>query len=270
MELYRINGTQNDDEVYFELKDFATNKELVNATLVAGDVQVSLDHNAFQNVGFLPSQNGTSGVYRWIRTPSEVSATFSVLKIVDQTGSKVWADKVIYISTISRDANKIGGIDVSTLVTFLTSMFSEDYVAQIGATTTSLQPNTTANARDIGKYIVFTDGPCIGQSRLITGIAGSSYIISPPLTVAPDKFDNFYLVKGFYYALNVAYTALTSRPSAKTGLRKDILQLIAYIVKGKKTETDSLQTVREPGDTGDFGTRSVAEAGGTTTVGELL
>ena len=69
-----------------------------SATLAAGDVRVIKDGGAPANITALPSEIGTTGVYRFSLTASEMNATTVAVVCIDAAGSE-WDPLTIVLHT---------------------------------------------------------------------------------------------------------------------------------------------------------------------------
>ncbi len=73
-----------------------------SATLAAGDVKVIKDGDAPANISALPTEIGTTGVYRFSLTASEMNATTIAVVCVDAAGSE-WDPLTIVLQTAVAD-----------------------------------------------------------------------------------------------------------------------------------------------------------------------
>ena len=73
-----------------------------SATLTAGDVKVIKDGGAPANITALPTEIGTTGVYRFSLTDSEMNATTIAVVCVDAAGSE-WDPLTIVLQTAIAD-----------------------------------------------------------------------------------------------------------------------------------------------------------------------
>jgi len=73
-----------------------------SATLAAGDVKVIKDGGAPANIAALPTEIGTTGVYRFSLTASEMNATTIAVVCVDAAGSE-WDPLTIVLHTAIAD-----------------------------------------------------------------------------------------------------------------------------------------------------------------------
>ena len=73
-----------------------------SATLAAGDVKVIKDGGAPANISALPTEIGTTGVYRFSLTASEMNATTIAVVCVDAAGSE-WDPLTIVLQTAVAD-----------------------------------------------------------------------------------------------------------------------------------------------------------------------
>ena len=73
-----------------------------SATLAAGDVKVIKDGGAPANITALPTEIGTTGVYRFSLTDSEMNATTIAVVCVDAAGSE-WDPLTIVLQTAIAD-----------------------------------------------------------------------------------------------------------------------------------------------------------------------
>jgi len=73
-----------------------------SATLAAGDVKVIKDGGAPANISSLPTEIGTTGVYRFSLTASEMNAVTVAVVCVDAAGSE-WDPLTITLNTTIAD-----------------------------------------------------------------------------------------------------------------------------------------------------------------------
>lgn len=270
-EIHRLYATAG--QVFFALRD--SSDDLVSASFVAGDVQISKDNGAYVNVATLPTQISTSGTYKWIYSIAEMTAFRVVFKLVDSP-SKVWVDKVIVIDTLGVNVQAIGNNSSAAL-----SM--EDYFDSWHNTYLEGSPTPTKtvfklNAGDAlndfynRSILIFTSGTNKGAGRIVVDWVSSSQLITldEDLPYTPAGSENVLVIPIVTYdMMNKACTALASLPSVDTGTLRQIIQLIGNISKNKKIEIPTLQTIRNEGDGADLGTRSIAKVSTTLTVGKL-
>lgn len=72
-----------------------------SVTLAAGDVKVSLDFGAFNNVSTLPTEIGTSGVLSCPLSAAEMNADVVTVKFTDAAGAE-WQDALVTIYTAAQ------------------------------------------------------------------------------------------------------------------------------------------------------------------------
>jgi hypothetical protein len=99
----------------------------------------------------------------------------------------------------------------------------------------------------------------------LKGITGITFDIYAPCRLMLDLAGTQL---GVDAALDAANTLLASPANADTGSLRDWIQTMVNLMKGKKLETSTLQSVRNEADGADFATRSIADAAGTLTVGK--
>jgi len=77
-----------------------------SVTLAAGDVQVSKDGGAFDNVGTLPTEIGTSGVLVGTLTSTEMNADRVVVRFHDAAGDE-WQDALMVLNTTTQQIDEL-------------------------------------------------------------------------------------------------------------------------------------------------------------------
>lgn len=71
-----------------------------NPTIAAGDFKVEIDGGAGANLATLPSASPASGIMVLINlSAAEMNGDSIVIKCIDQTSPKEWADLIISINT---------------------------------------------------------------------------------------------------------------------------------------------------------------------------
>jgi len=123
MELLRKYNTAT--TIYFPLIEFGGTDLYTGAVFADGDVTFSEDGATFGNTtDTQPAQLATtSGIYELDIAASELVSLQTVIKVVDQTGPKVWEDQTILISTYG---------DASGQFTFdFNAAFNDTYQAKI-------------------------------------------------------------------------------------------------------------------------------------------
>ncbi len=101
MELNRRRNAATDFEI--PLIDSAGRPNYKSsATLAAGDIKVIKDGGAAVNISTLPTELGTTGVYRFTLTASEMDATLTTVVGVDAAGSE-WDPVTVSLYTVLAD-----------------------------------------------------------------------------------------------------------------------------------------------------------------------
>ena len=262
------------DSIYFELRDSSNN--LVSVSFEAGDVKISEHGDSFVNVNSLPTQIGSSGVYRWNYIAGEVDVYGTIiLRVVDQTPSKAWVDKTMMIFTkgVNIETINYSSVAAEELQKYL-ALFVDCYMYNTPTPTKSqFKISSGSSYNDVynGRQLVFLGGENLGAMRKIKDWEGTNKIVTLendlPFTPAGNEY--VMILPLLEDELDRDNVALPSIPSVNTGSLRKIIQLIGAIAKNKKTETATLQTVRTEGDAGNLGTKSVSDNGTTLTVGEL-
>lgn len=90
-----------DFELHIALEDYAAPGNFrSNPTIAAGDFQVSKDGGAFTNLGTLPAvEPAGSQAVLLVLSNTEMNADSVVIRGVDQTSPKEWADFMLSIPT---------------------------------------------------------------------------------------------------------------------------------------------------------------------------
>lgn len=89
--------------IYIALQDMANpGSYKANPTLAAGDAQVSIDGGAFANLGTLPAVAPAAGVgVRVVLSAAEMTGDNILVKLIDQTNPKEWADYAFTVQTVA-------------------------------------------------------------------------------------------------------------------------------------------------------------------------
>lgn len=89
--------------VYIALQDMATpGAYKANPTLAAGDVKVSIDGGAFNNLTTLPTVTPAAGIaVKVALSASEMTGDNIFVQFIDQTSPKEWADYAFTIQTVA-------------------------------------------------------------------------------------------------------------------------------------------------------------------------
>lgn len=212
-----------------------------SAACASGDVTVLEDQaaSATSTNCFVDEGNGE---YSLTLAAAEVDGKVTTVKIVDQTGTKVWVDKVINVYTYGDSAafHAVPNVNVSTITDG--AITSADFAS--GA--------ITADA-------IATNA--IGDNEL--NITGSEFS-AIPWNASWDAEVQSEVVD----AINVdTYTELTSCPAA-TASFKTMLQYLYMLGRNKFTQTATTGTLlRDDGSTG-LCTFTDSDAAGTFTRGE--
>ncbi len=93
---------KNEDfEIHIAVEDYANPGNFkTSPTIAAGDFQVSKDGGAFSNLGTLPTvEPASSQMILVVLSATEMNADSVVIRGVDQTSPKEWADIIISIPT---------------------------------------------------------------------------------------------------------------------------------------------------------------------------
>ncbi len=101
MELNRRKNTATNFEAPL-IDSAARPNHKSSATLAAGDIKVIKDGGAAVNIGTLPTELGTTGVYRVALTASEMDATLTTVVCVDAAGSE-WDPLTVSLYTVLAD-----------------------------------------------------------------------------------------------------------------------------------------------------------------------
>lgn len=92
-----------DFELHIAVEDYANPGNFRDTpTIASGDFQVSKDGGAFANLGTLPAVEPTgTEIILLVLSATEMNADSVVIRGIDQTSPKEWADIVISIPTTS-------------------------------------------------------------------------------------------------------------------------------------------------------------------------
>lgn len=93
---------KNEDfELHIAVEDYANPGNFKSSpTIASGDFQVSKDGGAFSNLGTLPAvEPASSQMILIVLSSTEMNADSVVIRGVDQTSPKEWADIIISIPT---------------------------------------------------------------------------------------------------------------------------------------------------------------------------
>lgn len=109
------------------------------------------------------------------------------------------------------------------------------------------------------------DGSSMDYIVHLKGITTITFDFYASCRLMPDTFT---LRDGAGLALDEPNTLLAAPVSSDTGSLRKMIQTMMNLIKNKKTETSSLQTIRNEADSADFATKSISDAAGTLTVGK--
>ncbi|BFU90159.1 MAG: hypothetical protein NTAFB01_13460 [Nitrospira sp.] len=93
---------KNEDfELHIALEDYLNPGNFkINPTIAAGDFQISKDGGAFANLATLPTvEPASSQMVLLALSSTEMNADSVVVRAVDQTSPKEWADFILSIPT---------------------------------------------------------------------------------------------------------------------------------------------------------------------------
>ena len=154
---------------------------LANPTLAAGDVKLSKDGGAFNNLGTLPDAEPNSGkAVRAILADTETECTWGVIDFIDQTSPKEWEDqRVIFVTELARGA-----------LAFT--------VVSDGSNSATAFDTGLTGADDVynDRLVVFTTGALAGQVRKATDfVAATDFItVGTAFTTTPSAGDKGVLI----------------------------------------------------------------------------
>lgn len=171
MYLFREGGKQT--TVVFELVDTSGANALTGATFAAGDCKISVSGGATANTTNLPTEIG-NGLYKITVTAAEFTGPVAI-SLVDQTATKVWLDKFIFIDpwndseAIPFDFTRAGQITDHSLFGIMDSAVSP--------TTTTFTVDQTVSAEFA---TVLTSGVLNGRSGIIStgSLKGRGFFIN--------------------------------------------------------------------------------------------
>lgn len=112
-----VNGVAH--TAYIALQDFANpGAYKANPTLAAGDVKVSIDGGAFNNLTTLPTVTPAAGIaVKVALSASEMTGDNIFVQFIDQTSPKEWADYAFNIQTVAAGwatASNVSAVETDT------------------------------------------------------------------------------------------------------------------------------------------------------------
>jgi hypothetical protein len=181
----RLRGVQT--TVYFPLVTWSAtdpSDSLVTAPAVhaAGDTKISKDGAAFANTTNGFTHTG-SGVYALVLTATEMDADTVAVVVVDQSGPKVWKDRVLMLEN-----------------TPLRSGILRQSVAQAGAAGSITLDAGASATNDFynGALVALVSGTGAGQARVIRDYTGASKVaaVGRNWVTNPDATTGFVVLAG--------------------------------------------------------------------------
>lgn len=168
------------------LIDSNTGLILPNPTLTAGDVKISTDFGAMENIDVLPAVDpALSGQVKMSISATEAQCSRGIIIFKDQTSPSEWDELVErfetedrpYLSGTINDAAASSTVFITTLTSYGDDFFNK-------------------------RMIVFTSGNLTGISVPISDYDGAgpgdgTITVSPALPAAPDNNSRFKIV-GYY------------------------------------------------------------------------
>lgn len=254
--------------LYFALCDFSTtdpSDDFVTAPAVhaAGDTQVSKDGGAFAN-----TSNGFTylglGVYSLVLTASEMDADQVVVTVVDQTGPKVWKDRMLLLET----SRAVEGV------------LRQELAAAGGASTITLDSGASS-VDDFynGALVAIVAGTGAGQARVIRDYVGATKVatVGRAWATAPDATSVFVILPGGDVQLDpngvadvwgYTETAEPSGPIASLASMLSILQHFKRWAFNRGTATTDARTTYKDNSVDILETQSFSSDGTTSDRGK--
>jgi hypothetical protein len=181
--------------LYFPLPTFSAtdpSDSFVTAPAVhaAGDTKISKDGGAFGNTtnGFAHLGNG---IYSLALTATEMDADIVVVTVVDQSGPKIWKDRLLQVETLRtvngvlrQELAQAGGASTITLDTGASAV--NDFYK--GALVAIVAGTGAGQCRAIRSYVGATQVATVGRAWATNPDATSLYVILPGGEVQLDPF----------------------------------------------------------------------------------
>lgn len=175
-------------DIYFPLYDVGGVDLETAITFASGDVMISKDGGTFANTTNLPTEIATtSGVYKLTLAGAEYVADVVKVKVVDQTGPKVWMDKVVIFSPGADLANRV--MQVGTVNDLTTTPTTTVFAA--------LDITEATASHFVGRVVIWATGNLKYQAAKITAyslVSGEGKFTVTGMTEAPADGDVFVTI----------------------------------------------------------------------------
>lgn len=254
--------------LYFALAEFSTtdpSDDFVTtpAAHAAGDTKISQDGGAFANTtnGFAYLGNG---IYSLALTASEMDAAQVVVTVVDQTGPKVWKDRVLLVET-SRAGEGV----------------LRQELAAAGAASTITLDSGASSVDDFynGCLVAIVAGTGAGQARVVRDYVGATKVatVGRAWATAPDATSLFVILPGGeveidpYGVDDVWDESEGAEPTAaiaSTATFRSIFQHLKRWALNRGTATNSARTVYKDNSVDVLETQTFTSDGTTSDRGK--
>jgi len=237
----QIRASQKYNQAYtlnFDLHEVDGVDMRVDATFATGDITIMKDEGTETNTSNLPTDEG--GTYSLVLTAAEMSAARLVVKIIDQTGTKVWLDISIQFDTYG-NASAQHAFDLDTASVPQTA----DHTAGISAIPTTAMRGTDSAA--LASVCTETRLAELDAGNLPTDIAA----IPTTAMRGTDNAATSAKQDTMETTLNaIPTTAMRGTDSAATAANLSTLDSKVDDIQGAtfSTSTDSLEAIRNRGD----------------------
>lgn len=183
--------------VYISLQDFVNpGSYKANPTLAAGDVKISIDGGAFNNLTTLPAVTPAAGIAVKVQLSApEMTGDNIFVQFIDQTNPKEWADFAFDVQTVASapiSAATVGAAVWDYLLTAITTVGSigkllkDDIDAAISSRSTYAGGAVASVTGNVG-------GNVAGSVGSVTGAVGS---VTAPVTVGTNNDKTGYELSG--------------------------------------------------------------------------
>lgn len=234
------------------------------AAHAAGDTKISLDGAAFANTSNAFAHLG-NGIYSLVLTAAEMAASQIVVTVVDQTGPKVWKDRVLLVET----SQAVAGV-------------LRQNVAQAGTASTITLDASASAVNDFynGALVAITSGTGAGQVRVIRDYTGASKVadVGRNWATNPDATSVFVLLPGGDVELDpygvdaiwddVEGAAEPSAAIASLATMRAIMQHLKRLFFNRSTGTNAARTIFKDDSVTVLETQTFSSDGSTSDLGK--
>jgi hypothetical protein len=262
----KLRGVQT--TLYFPLATFSATDPsdsfvTTPAVHAAGDTKISLDGAAFANTANAFAHLG-NGIYSLVLSAAEMAAAQIVVTVVDQSGPKIWKDRLLLIET----SQAVQGV-------------LRQNVAQAGAAGSITLDASASAVNDFynGALVALVSGTGAGQVRVIRDYTGASKVadVGRDWATNPDATSVFVLLPGGDVELDpYGVDAVWDDPEgaeptaaiASNATMRAILQHVKRLLFGRSTATNTARTVFKDDAVTVLETQTFSSDGTTSDLGK--